>query len=212
MPLEAPIETLRLCKQHLYRIFTKSLQTYSSENYVPSDDMEKRWNQICELFSEAYADLQTILLLELDFEEYLNLFVVKTSDELPQIELGRILALSVTLEGTHGWQTEGFSRHHTIEYLLKCYKAADRSSLNCANVDFIAIKMLQEYLTHCANILTSKFCDDTNTEVEKLRKLYVSLSDENAAFDLVENLAKEIQLYRSDLLSLADNRKNEATQ
>lgn len=212
MPPEAPIETLRLCKQHLYRIFMKSLQTYSSENYAPSDDMEKRWNQICELFSEAYADLQTILLLELDFEEYLRLFIVKTSDELPQIELGRILALSVALEGTRGWQTEVFSRNHTIEYLLKCYKAADRSSLNCANVDFIAIKMLQEYLTHCAKILASKFCDDTNTEVEKLRKLYVSLSDENAAFDLVENLAKAIQLYRSDLLSLADNRKNEATE
>lgn len=209
---ETSVETLRLSKQHLYRTFKKSLQIYSSENYTPSDDMEKRWNQICELFSEAYADLQTILLLELDFESYLNLFVVKTSDELPQIELGRILALAVTLEGTSGWRAEDFSRNHTVEYLIQRYKESDRCSLNYANVDLIAIKELQEYLAHCAKILTSKFSDATNTEVPKLRKLYKSLSNENTALDLAENLSKEIQKYRSDLLGLVDSTKYEATE
>lgn len=212
MPEEAPCEALRLTKQNLYRLFRKALQTYSSENYAPPDDVEPRWNQICELFSEAYADLQAVLLLELDFVSYVNLFVKKTSDELPQIEWSRILALAVTLEGTYGWGAQDFAQNHTIENLVQQYSASDRISLNDAYVDIIAVQKLQNYLTYCANILASKFDTHTNKEVQHLRELYKSLSNENTAIGLVERLSKEIQKYRSSLLSLSGNSENETTE
>lgn len=212
LPPDAPCEALNLSKQNLYRIFKNVLQAYSSENCAPLTEMEPRWHKICALYSETFADLQAILLLELDFSSYISLFVLKSDDTLPQIEWSRILALVVTLEGTKGWDVSDFAQNQTVEELRQFYNAADRFSLNNKDVDLIAIQKLSHYLHCCSDSLKSKFNSDSNDSVKHLRELYKSLSNENTAIYLVENLSREIQQYRKLLLdpqgSNDENRNN----
>lgn len=203
MPSEARRETLDLAGQRIVRLYQKTLQIYSSDYFYPADDNEPRWRQICDLFCEVYADLQAILLLQLDWKSYASLFAEGKGEEIPSAEWSRVLALAVALEGTAGWAQEDFEQDQFIVNLINKYKQRDRNGLisdQNDQIDIVAIDCLVSYLTHCRDELNEMFCAGNAQGISELRDLYNSLSDEQGFVEIVAKLSGAIQQYRKSLM------------
>lgn len=201
IPIALGKDALTLSKQNLYRIFRNLLQSYCESYNVVQDEQEQRWENLCNAFSEVYADLQTILLLELDFGSYIRLFTIRHSEKIPQIEQSRILALMATLKGCKGWKETDFAKIKEMHNLIHEYDSHNVQSLVEKNIDFVAVEQLQNYLTRCTEVLNSKL-SAKDDGLHNLRALYSSLSNEHPVAELVDTLSEEIWKYRQYLLAL----------
>lgn len=200
MPSEAEYEILNFARQGIFRLYQKVLQECNDASFLPADDEEPRWKNICDLFCETYADLQAILLLQLDWQSYADLFISRPGEVIPQAEWSRVLALAVTLEGREGWEEQDFSQDDYTAKLMNLYRQRDRISLNEVDVDIVAIDCLLEYLNECKESLDKMFDTDDGAKVSELRALFKSLSNEKGSVEVVSSLAKDIQRYRQSLM------------
>lgn len=166
--------------------------------------------KLCYMFQETFADLQAILLLEMDWKDYAQLL-----SQNPQREQGttiiedcplRMLAVANVLLKSGVWTvaslTGGGDALKSVESCigLDCRRAPTKLIKNKFNPTFLLY--LTEYLAACEDRIKRSFADEIReAKIKTLRELHESLSDETSIFELQNTLSLFIEKYRMKLLN-----------
>lgn len=202
---------LRLPQEFLkYRVHTiyRALLPEYAENYGRQTGNElPRFKQTCDMFSEAYADLQAILLFELKWKEYCHQFL-RPNEKIPEKALQRLLVIAA-IQFSQG-NNEVTGNAEVDAHFAQISQLAKRTNKNKedieqwsaealkAKVDPTMHYYLMRYLTKCSKSIKAHF-DDKKQDVENLRKIYGALSDKSGAYQMVSDLMKFISDYRKNI-------------
>lgn len=176
----------------------------------PDDGDYPRRNDICDLFSEAYADLQAVLLFRLDWKKYCDLFCrqedTPIQDQLPP----RILAVAAVLFPDK--QTESSGGGPVSEKLAKIKRLAERAAeitdmdeknrelYDAEELDPPVIYYLEQYLGQCAKDVTAYFKNPKIAKkVSALTGIYEAISDKHGVYELATSLMDYIAGYRKEV-------------
>lgn len=178
---------------------------------------EPSWvRQTSDLFSEAYADLQAILLLDLGWDEYCGLFghLEKT---LPDIVLPRLLAMRMLLFAEtpprkSAQKQDAFSMQvQKIEELANTLRGISQEKekhpdnirkwygeLQMAKIDPSAFRYLEKYLSRCRLSIEAHF-ETRRTERNDLQQIYRDVSGRGGIYKLFDSMMKFIAAYRKKI-------------
>lgn len=176
----------------------------------PDDGDYPRRNDICDLFSEAYADLQAVLLFRLDWKKYCDLFYrredTRVQDQLPP----RILAVAAILFPDK--QTESSGEDPVSEKFTKIKRLAERVAeitdmdeknkelYDAEELDPPVIYYLEQYLGQCAKDVTAYFKNpEIAKKVSALTDIYEAISDKHGVYELATSLMDYIAGYRKEV-------------
>ena len=195
-------------KFHVRPIFLQILKDYAEQYGITSTGNPPRVKQTCDSFSEAYADLQAVLLFNLKWQAYCNLF--RHPDRtLPEIVQPRLLAMRLALfSDQKRWQTEKddeFSQAiRKIEALADTLQACGNNMeawckvLAAHAIDPSTVYYLVQYLTMCKKDIQAHF-ENSKEQVGELLDIYEELSDAHGARQLVSSMMKFIATYRKEI-------------
>lgn len=167
--------------------------------------------KLCYMFKETFADLQAILLLDMEWGDYVQLLT-----QHPQREKNpsmvedcplRMLAVARVLLGSGVWTDaslkEGGSALQSVrECVALDYRRAP-SKLGSQNINPTFLLYLIEYLTACEEKIKESFANPKRElRIQTLRTLYASLSDRASVCELQNKLLQFIENYRMELLNI----------
>ena len=131
-------------------------------------------------YYETFADLQMILLFELDWTQYCRL-IIRDSNELVHDALIRVLAVARALVETHVWSavtvTNADNSFRVAEKLVTSDIYSFESFAN-EGIDPIIVYYLVEYLKKCVKVIQKNFKNPgTSEKLRALRTVHQSLAD-----------------------------------
>lgn len=173
---------------------------------------------ICYMFSEAFADLQMILLFNLDWEDYQTLFMQDETHLSAEDCPPRLLAVAKALVGVGKWRAESIQTTKYAETDRSFGYIGDAVALNISptntedlmNADSRRLQSmgfetdiifyLSEYLKECYKKIKAAFQEtEKETLVKELRMVHDLLSKRPSVYELEMGLIHFIDNYRSDL-------------
>lgn len=172
---------------------------------------------ICYMFSEAFADLQMILLFNLSWQDYQTLFLQDKTRLSAQDCPPRMLAVTRALVSAGKWTVDSVQTFEGPESLSHFGEAvslnlfpeehtteADIGArfLQRAGFETDIIFYLSEYLKVCCKKIESAFQKPGKVNrVKELRAVHDLLSEKRSAYELEIGLIRFIDNYRSSLSS-----------
>lgn len=192
-------------KVNTYRIFINVLQRYRDKYDVGEFGVSPRPYRICKAFREAHADLQTIQLFEMVWEEYCEL-LADEKREIPLLEMPRFLAVATE----RFWQQESKKSDSTFHELWDKLALASQaqndeinSQLKDLEIDPVLIYHLRCYLKEVSKAVSIHFecCPES---VKLLRSMYRTISNQSSTFQVMSNLDRFIANYRQVLKESTD--------
>lgn len=142
----------------LENYFIKSIGDRDTEELI-------RGNFLCYMFSETFADLQTILLFKLTFQDYVRLLIYEDGSTIRDIA-PRLLAVAKAMYGSEGWGEsdaanvrDKYPITSDICELLPLDPFADVTIYGGKRFNAILIYYLTDYLKECKQKIT-KFLDE----------------------------------------------------
>jgi hypothetical protein len=200
-------------KRRIQAMFQELLESYANDYAFPLPDQSSRMQQACDHFSEAYADLQAILLFNLSWDEYCGLFG-HLGDTLPGIVRPRLLAMRMVLFAEDARrpskEQSDFSRAvRQIEELADRLRglSPDGSGgdleiwyreLQLEGVDPSTFRYLIKYLLRCRRSIEDHFrqCGEKKRALEDI---YGQVSSQTGAYKLFHSMMRFIADYRKDI-------------
>lgn len=205
-------------KHHIQSMFQTLLRNYADDYAFPPPDRPSRMRQASDLFSEAYADLQAILLFNLSWDKYCELFG-HLGTTLPTIVRPRLLAMRMILfsedtqrtsqEEDEQEQDEFSKKVREIEMLAdKLLRLSPDENdkdlhlwyqvLKYANIDPSAFRHLLRYLAQCRRSIEEHF-QNCSEKRRSLETIYRDVSDQSSAYKLFNSMMHFIGDYRKDI-------------
>lgn len=214
-----------MAREHIHDLLIqelKSLYKYyrrielGEESPMYSDSaMGSTPDWICYMFSEAFADLQMILLFNLSWKDYQALFLQDKARLSAQDCPPRMLAVTKALVNAGKWTADSVLTAELPDSLRHFGKAVSLNlcpSQNVAEADASArflqrsgfetdiIFYLSEYLKVCCDGIESVFQKPEKAErVKELRMVHDLLSGDHPVYELEMGLIRFIGNYRSSL-------------
>ena len=195
-------------------LFQTLLLEYADKYEREIDAEVSRQRDICDLFSETYADLQALLLFDLDWAQYCELFC-RTTRSLQETDLPRLLGITVTLfaEGdlpviAGERMTEHFERIWQLAKRIREPSDMERFSADIAEQDFdpAVIYYLMQYLPRCAKDIRAYLKKPIiKKKALALTKIYDDLSDMHGIYQLLTSLMAYIADYRTEVCGKLTN-------
>lgn len=215
-------------KHRVQAMLKELLKAYANGFALLPSDQTSWLRQTSDLFSEAYADLQAVLLLDLSWDEYCGLFG-HLEEPLPDIVQPRLLAMRMvqfadapprkpdekdfsTQVQKAEKQMDFSARMQKIEELANTLSRLSQGKeesadirlhkwyqeLKTAEIDPSAFRYLEKYLTRCRQSLEAHF-KKRITEGNKLRDIYRDVSDRNGIYNRFDSMMKFIAAYRKEI-------------
>lgn len=201
-------------RYHIRSLFQEILKEYAGRYVLPSSDQTSWIRQTRELFSETYADLQAILLLNLHWVDYCRLFS-HLKETLPDTVRPRLLAMRILLFADEPAMPDFKEEDFFLEEIRKIENLAvslrllspdeeDKDLerwyrlLQEENIDPSAFRYLEEYLARCRFSVEAHF-EKCNDRKDILVDIYRNLEDGNGAYKLFDHIMKFIASYRKDI-------------
>lgn len=149
----------------------------------------KRHEHFCYLFSETYADLQVIRLLNMSQEQYQRMFRGITAEDLKT----RTLAVSTALAKQKIWKTPKESE----EKLLALRPPQDTAVyLQEHNINPALFHAQVEYLCECSTRMTDKLQQDNlQAAIKDIRHIYSTMSKNGSVLELDKDLFDFVSRY-----------------
>lgn len=210
-------EMVRSVKCLVRRVFNDELNRMSKGKlfaYNGADDSPEYMDlslsrDICNQFKEVFADLQTILLLELDFPSYYRSLDLKND---PESDLTvRILAVVQTLKGNY-WPVDDMMKflqsiHNqshiiiTVSSLIKFDPLLDVEKYSKQGVDPFYVFYLSEYLMRCKSYAYKSFSADSHniSAVQRIRNIHKSLDVGTSVLDMQNTILSLIRDYKKHI-------------
>lgn len=186
------------------------LSAYGIEVGVPPDSNFLRlydlFKKMSYFFSETFADLQMILLFEMDWHKYCSLMKREEDIKLTQDCPLRMLAVAKTLVSERVWAaediTDGGEEFVTTEDAVKMDIAENYVDLDKMGFNPILLHYLFEYLKCCVGVIELFFRKPKIAgQVKKLRKLHAALSNETSILDLQKEIRTYVESFRKEFVS-----------
>lgn len=159
---------------------------------------------LCYMFRETFADLQAIILLNMNWKDYCKL-LLQGSDVPGNDHTPRMFAVTKALIGCGMWHREDIDYQDTVFAnvggSLNLDPVDDADQL--AGVHHISPPLtfyLITYLSACAQSICSSFTGSGKETVQELRNIHAMLSDHTSFLDLQKNILKLTDGYRMSLL------------
>lgn len=211
-------------KHRVRSMFLELLKVYANGLAFLSSAQASWVRQTSDLFSEAYADLQAVLLLDLSWDEYCGLFG-HLEEPLPDIVQPRLLAMRMVQFADapprkHNEEQKDFSaqvrkverqkdfseRMQKVEELAHTLSKLSPEAeghkwyqeLKAAEIDPSVFRHLKAYLDRCRVSLNNHFETRIN-EGDNLRRIYRDVSDRNGIYARFDRMMKFIAAYRKEL-------------
>lgn len=192
---------------HVQPIFHEIMTKYAEQYGRTSTGNPPRVKQTCDSFSEAYADLQAVLLFNLEWQAYCDLFL-HPNRPLPDIVRPRLLAMRLALfsnqDRRRADQNDEFSQavreiEDLADTLQKCSgdMTAWCRALKEHSIDPSTVYYLIEYLIQCSSDIKAHF-ERSREQVDKLLTIYEELSDAHGAQQVVSSMMEFIAAYRKE--------------
>lgn len=188
-------------KQHVQEVFDHMMSEYAN-SLGDTNRYKNRVKQSCDMFREAYADLQAILLLELTWEEYCALF--RGRDGTIQATVRPRLLVMALVHFSEDLKNRKTTSPILKEQNLPCKKIwanGDRTKQDAilaeAGFEPPLIHSLCDYLAQCKEAILEHFDDAEYCDKVKLvRDMYKKgLSDNNGVFDMLTDIMEFITNY-----------------
>lgn len=198
---ESSMEELKskLIMDKVYRTAKRALDQYFQHpgKYKCSITDLEQAGSMCYLYRETFADLQAILLLNMDWSSYDKLL----NDSLAQDIAIRKLAVSKALVKAGHWTPEEISSSGDgpTSHLISCnpdnFDHGKKFSDEEINVQLLSY--LTKYLICCADKTIESFSKPEKIDqIEMLRSTYGIVSHLNTMLDIESELISEIQHFR----------------
>ena len=187
------------------------LSVYGAEISVSADAdflrLHKLFRKMSYYFSETFADLQMILLFEMDWRGYCELMRREEDITLIADCPLRMLAVAKALVSEQLWTTKsikgGGAEFKTAEDAAKLDLAKKYEELDANGFSPVLLYYLCEYLKCCIQVLKATFKEPTvQPQVQKLRKLHFALSDDQSAMMLQKEIRDYVDNFRRDFTAL----------
>ena len=204
---------------YLQRFFDETLACLAQkEQSRVSTEFAKRRDQICENFSEAYADLNAILLFQLSYKQFLELF---HGNKMKQ-KYNRFLSIADSLVKIGAWTQSDLQiedENLELEFVLVRLKQAwdyegnpqmaqkqDYDLRMLDNIDTAGVFYLSKYLQECGKQIKEKFSN--NQRVSDIRSLFESIDKSKDFSHIISAISKMVNCYRNSILpTLTTDRK-----
>lgn len=162
-------------------------------------------DHICYMFSEAFADLQMILLFRLTWDDYRAL-LMQDGNRLPAKDCPpRMLAVARALTEAGHWKADAIRTEDCADERLREIGDAVRLSLpeEAARLQKLGFEValtvhLSEYLKLCCGRIQASL-EKKREAAEELRGIHGLLSMESPVYELERGLVRFIQNYRAGL-------------
>lgn len=199
----------------LRRELFQALERQSEYNWAVETGREKPlyrqdppWvsaDHICYMFSEAFADLQMILLFDLSWDDYCAL-LMQDGERLPARDCPpRMLAVARALAASGLWKAENIRTEWCADERLRTVGRAVRLSLpeeadvlQALGFEADLTVYLSEYLRLCCERIRA-FLEKKRDAVEELREIHGLLNRDSPVYELETGLVRFIRHYRADL-------------
>ena len=194
-----------LMKQELrYIFYNRTIKRF--EKLLKSEywDENGAWITFANTFSEAFADVQSLILLKLSWAEYISLTDASDFENVQRSERNRILAVAVAVnqtEALRGWSREDLYRDSLLKTLMQLLKENKQQELMDYDVDMILVNELISYLKCCIVELRSLFQKAKKKRADELCVLYNTIKDLESFYMPYEKIEKMLVEYRKELLN-----------
>lgn len=157
---------------------------------------------ICYLFSETFADLQTIILYNLQWDNYINLIIYEDEDILPSA-ITRVLAISKAMiyksEGSAYWDIESIMKRTietprimNIKQLLVFDPQMNNKEFKNKSVDPVLIIYLTEYLKSCRQAITYALNNNNKKAIKMVQNFHKIAGEDGIT---IHELEKQIMKF-----------------
>ena len=161
---------------------------------------EKVWRQLdylYDMFRETFADLQTILLLDMKWEDYCGLLL--QGKEQPGADLApRMFAVTKALLGCGAWKVDEISAggaFDNVRATLALDPDKDAGSLAKKRISPALSVCLIGYLTDCARDIQAFFAGARHDKVKELQDIHNTLSDKSSCLELQKTILRLTEDY-----------------
>ena len=182
------------------------LNRTAGEEYITAFGKTYKFRRLYDAFRETFADLQAILIFEMNFSMYCDL--LKRSDELLcdlQSIPNRIVAVGRVLKNAGFWrentiQSNDPELEKIVEAIrLSSYSVEDLHAMDLG-LDYNLLRYLEKYLESCRKKIEGLLNDNKRQPlVVELRSMFAVLSDESTVIDLSTKMMEFINYYRDSL-------------
>lgn len=195
-------------RPRVFKLFQTLLKEYADQYERPAKNGEPRRLDICNLFSETFADLQALLLFKLDWREYCELFC-RTKQSLQKNDRPRLVAIAATIfqvgdltESSENSMDDRFKKLWRLSRMIRQTSEWEmiEKELYDEGIDPAAIFYLMKYLPKCSDDIKAFFGTPKNKEkVKALTDIYDALSDQHSIYQVLISLKKYIERYRDEV-------------
>lgn len=162
-------------------------------------------DHICYMFSEAFADLQMILLFNLNWDDYCAL-LMQDGERLPARDCPpRMLAVARALASSGLWRAEDIrteqctdERLRTVGAAVRLFLPEEAHVLQALGFEADLTVYLSEYLGLCCERIRASL-EKKRDAVEELRGIHSLLTQKSPVYELETGLVRFIRHYRADL-------------
>lgn len=200
-------------KSLFYTVSEDTAKLFQSNGQYQSrtqQDMLYRFQeQVCYLFSETFADLQAILLLDMKWNDYCMLLKRDEDRELIWDCPPRMLAVTQALIDRKVWKPEkdsftfGGGAFDTVKEFAFVPSGELITQLYDSDFDPALIHYLTEYLKVCTDSIQAYFEDDPRKEGrDEIRKMYHVLSVPSSMLTLQKAMLAFVNRYQTQCLNL----------
>lgn len=158
-------------------------------------DLKELYDQILYYFSETFADLQAILVFNMDWKQYCDLIRHDESKIIADCPL-RMLAVTKTLIKEGKWSIDSIrceSKFKAIRDAINLDSINDYSKLEQLGFNPTLVYYLVEYLINCVDKINEHFNADSNNRenLVKLQEINSKISNDNISILGLQKLIGE---------------------
>lgn len=183
---------------------------YGASNFYPISGGESleakqflgKMDKMIIIFSETFADLQLILLLELTVKDYYDLLSRESDGTIPS----RVLSIARVLTTTGFWEKQTVINAEITPAWTHLYELLEPSPSprqyvkNRINPGLI--NYLERYLICCKKEIDRMLLEpERKDSVERLRQTYLSLSDQHTAKELIKTVCGFVSDYSERIVN-----------
>lgn len=180
--------------------------------FLGAQELKDYARSLLGLYSETYADMQMILVLDISFEKYLEEFLRKGDGAVGEItcneeDMNRIVVIWRLMVSEEKWNDlELQSESESDVDILKAAIAEHWEKINQeCHPYYTQNSALLEYLVTCMKDSEEIYnTEDKKTEIIKLRKDIKVLVEYKDAQELYEKVCEIISDYKKELLKMKD--------
>ena len=156
-------------------------------------------------FSETFADLQMIMLFQMDWRKYCALMKRKEDVALTEDCPLRMLAVAKALVSERVWSAKDVKdagkEFYATENAIRLEITVNYEELDKSGFNPILLYYLIEYLKHCVQAIKPFFeMPGIREQVEKLRDLHSVLSDETSILSLQKGIRTYVESFRKEFV------------